>query len=400
LHIHILIFFLLDGKSYTLCIADPEAEIFQSCGLVFKTPGIPKEYQSNSDILARIFLRKAYPCGRQDESNKLNFVFEPPKLADNLIQETAPGSPTQTVILMQNDSGGEVCTMRPPQKFPQINHIASQNHINNFGDMEWNVDQVGYPVVQGTAPSPSLSHLVTFGQNPIEENLVQNPEGEIYTMGPPQEWSQLNTLANVENHRNMVENHEEEVQKLAPQELVTLQNVLQAPSTEYIINFIANAESNTKSNVEDYNAIEQFPSEIFDQTSTDPNSQMAKILAQALNGSLVEFLVNSKQEEENASNTNDNNTGHISPPSEKKPTKRSAQNSVNSEGKMLSNSIFLTNGGPKPRKKVQEDISQNPVNLGDFDLLSERTLKLLTIANEELPNELLKDIENYVDKFN
>jgi len=246
--------------------------------------------------------------------------------------------------------------------------------------------------------------LVTLVQNPIEENLVQNPEREIYTMGQPQELSQLNALSNVENYGNMVENHEEEVQKLAPKELVTLQNVLQAKPTEYIINFIANgesnSESNTKSNVEENNAIEQFPSEIFDQTSTDPNSQMAKILAQALNGSLVEFLVNSKQEEENASNTNDNNTGHISPPSEKKPTKRSAQNSVNSEGKMLSNSIFLTNGGPKPRKKVQEDISQNPVNLGDFDLLSERTLKLLTIANEELPNELLKDIENYVDKFN
>merc|ERR1712062_928029 len=223
-------------------------------------------------------------------------------MGNNLVQETAPGPPSQTVILMQNDSGGEVCTMRPPQKFRQINHVASQNHINNFGNMEWNVDQVGYPVVQGTAPSPSLPHLVTFGQNPIEENLVQNPEGEIYTMGPTQEWSQLNTLANVENHRNMVENHEEEVQKLAPQELVTLQNVLQAPSTEYIINFIANAESNTKSNVEDYNTIEHFPSEIFDQTSTDPNSQMAKILAQVSNGSLVEFLANSQQEEGKASN--------------------------------------------------------------------------------------------------
>merc|ERR1712045_931748 len=117
-------------------------------------------------------------------------------------------------------------------------------------------------------------------------------------------------------------------------------------------------------------AIEQFPSEIFEQTSTDPNSEMAKILAQASNGSLVEFLANSQQEEEQASNTNDNNTGHASPLSEKKPTKRSAQNPVNSEGKMLSNSIYLTNGGPKPRKKVQEDTSQNPVNLGDFDLLS------------------------------
>jgi len=407
LHIHILISFLLDGKSYTLCIADPEAEIFQSCGLVFKTPGIPKEYQSNSDILARIFLRKAYPCGRQDESNKLNFVFEPPKWADNLIQETAPGSPTQTVILMQNDSAGEVCTMRTPQKFPQINHVASQNHINNFGNMEWNVDQVGCLVVQETAPSPSLPHLVTFGQNPLEENLVQNPEGEIYTMGPPQELSQLNTLANVENHRNMIENHEEEVQKLAPQELVTLQNVLQAPPTEYIINFIANAESNsesnTKSNVEENNAIEQFPSEIFEQTSTDPNSQMAKILAQASNGSLVEFLANSQQEEGKASNTNDNNA-------EKKPTKRSAQNLVNSEGKMLSNSIYLTNGGPKPRKKGQEDASKTnngttealnlpPVNSGDFDLLSDTTIKLLTIANQELSDEILEGMENSVDEF-
>ena len=80
---------------------------------------------------------------------------------------------------------------------------------------------------------------------------------------------------------------------------------------------------------------------------------------------------------------------------------------------MLSNSIHLTNGGPKPRKKGQEDASknaevqsppempsQNPINLGDFDLLSERTLKLLTIANQELPDEILKDIENSVDEFN
>ena len=302
MHIHILIFFLLDGKSYTLCIADPKQEIFQSCGLAFKTPAIPKEYQSNSDIQARIFLRKPYPCGRQDESNKLNFVFEAPKLADNLVQETAPGPPSQTVILMQNDSAEEVCTMRLPQKFPQINHVASQNHINNFGNMDWNIDQVGCPVVQGIAPSPPLPHLVTLVQNPIEENLVQNPEGEIYTMGQPQELSQLNALSNVENYGNMVEKHVEE-------ELVTLQNVLQAPPTEYIINFIANAESNNESNVENYNAIEQFPSEIFEHASIDQNSQMAKILAQASNGSLVEFLANSQQEEEKASNTNDNNTG-------------------------------------------------------------------------------------------
>ena len=88
-----------------------------------------------------------------------------------------------------------------------------------------------------------------------------------------------------------------------------------------------------------------------------------------------------------------------SPPSEKRPPKRSAQNPVNSEGQMLSNSIHLTNGGPKPRKKGQKDISQNPVDLGDFDLLSERTWKLLTIANQELPDEILKDIENSVDEF-
>ena len=102
----------------------------------------------------------------------------------------------------------------------------------------------------------------------------------------------------------MVEKHVEE-------ELVTLQNVLQAPPTEYIINFIANAESNTESNVENYNAIEPFPSEIFEQTSTDPNSEMAKILAQASNGSLVEFLAKSQQEEEKASNTNEANTGQL-----------------------------------------------------------------------------------------
>merc|ERR1712038_1266425 len=399
-----------DGKSYTLCIADPKQEIFQSCGLAFKTPAIPKEYRSDSDIQAGIFLRKPYPCGRQDESNKLNFVFEAPKLADNLVQDTAPGPPTQTVILMQNDSAGEICTMGPPQGCPQINHVAGQNYINNLGNIEWNVDQVGCPVVQGTAVSPPVPNLVTLVQNPIEENLAQNPEAEIYTVRPPQELSQLNTLANVENYGNTVENRVEEVQNLAPQELVTLQNVLQAPPTEYIINFIANAESNTESNVENYNAIEQFPSEIFEQTSTDPNSEMAKILAQASNGSLVEFLANSQQVEEKASNTNDNNTGHASPLSEKRPTKRSAQNPVNSEGKMLSNSIYLTNGGPKPRKKGQEDTSQTnngttealnllPVNSGDFDLLSDTTMKLLTIANQELPDEILEGMENSVDEF-
>ena len=85
----------------------------------------------------------------------------------------------------------------------------------------------------------------------------------------------------------------------------------------------------------------------------------------------------------------------MSPPSEKRPPKRSAQNPVSSDGQILSNSIHLTNGGPKPRKKGQEDTSktaeaqlpseipsQNPVNFGDFDLLSERTLNLLTIANQ------------------
>merc|ERR1712119_57417 len=172
----------------------------------------------------------------------------------------------------------------------------------------------------------------------------------------------------------------------------------------------ANAESNNESNVENYNAIEQFPSEIFEQTSTDPNSEMAKILAQASNGSLVEFLANSQQEEEKATNTNDNNTGHASPLSEKRPPKRSAQNPVNSEGKMLSNSIYLTNGGPKPRKKGQEDDSKTnngttealnllPVNSGDFDLLSDTTMKLLTIANQELSDEILEDIENSVNEF-
>jgi hypothetical protein len=105
-------------------------------------------------------------------------------------------------------------------------------------------------VVQGTAVSPPVPNLVTLVQNPIEENLAQNPEAAIHTVGPPQELSQLNTLANVENYGNMVENPVEEVQNLAPQELVTLQNVLQAPPTEYIINFIANAESNNESNVE------------------------------------------------------------------------------------------------------------------------------------------------------
>ena len=236
-------------------MADPKPEIFQSCGLAFKTPLIPKEYQSNSDIDARIFLRKPYPCGRQDESNKLDFVFEAPKLVDNhVLQESTLPSPTQTVILVQNDSTGEVCPMGPPEGFPQGGPI----HVGNFGNIEWN-DQVGSPVVQG---SP-------FGN---------------------------------------FENHVEEVQAqvtVAPQKLVTLQNVDQAMTTKYIIDFIANAESNVENN------IEKFPSKNLDETSTDPNSRMAKIFAQTSNGSLVEFLANQQQEEENASKTNEANTGQL-----------------------------------------------------------------------------------------
>merc|ERR1712038_253236 len=276
--------------------------------------------------------------------NKLDFVFEAPKLIDNhVLQESTLASPTQTVILVQNDSTGEVCRMGPPEGFPQGGPI----HVGNFGNIEWN-DQVGSPVVQG---SP-------FGN---------------------------------------FENHVEEVQAqvtAAPQKLVTLQNVDQAMTTKYIIDIITNNESNVENN------IEKFPSKNLDESSTDTNSRMAKIFAQTSNGSLVEFLANQQLEEENASKTNEANTGYsTSPPSEKRPPKRSAQNPVNSKGEMLSNSIHLTNGGPKPRKKGQEDTSQNPVNLGDFDLLSERTWKLLTIANQELPDEILKDIENSVDEF-
>ena len=60
-----------------MCITDPKPEIFQSCGIAFTTPVIPKEFQSNSEIQANIFLRKSYPCGRKDKSNKLPFIFEP-----------------------------------------------------------------------------------------------------------------------------------------------------------------------------------------------------------------------------------------------------------------------------------------------------------------------------------
>ena len=64
-------------------MTDSKPEILQSCGIGFKTPAIPGEYQSNSDIKAEIFLRKSYPCGRKDESNPLPFIFEAPKMPMN-----------------------------------------------------------------------------------------------------------------------------------------------------------------------------------------------------------------------------------------------------------------------------------------------------------------------------
>ena len=45
------------------------------------------------------------------------------------------------------------------------------------------------------------------------------------------------------------------------------------------------------------------------KTSTNPNSRMGKIFAQTSNESLVEFLANQQQEEENASKTNEANAG-------------------------------------------------------------------------------------------
>merc|ERR1719242_2834387 len=71
-----------DNIPYELSMADSKPEIFQSCGIGFKTPAIPEEYQSNSDIQAEIFLRKSYPCGRKDESNPLPFIFEAPKIVN------------------------------------------------------------------------------------------------------------------------------------------------------------------------------------------------------------------------------------------------------------------------------------------------------------------------------
>jgi len=123
-------------------MADPKPEIFQSCGLAFKTSLIPREYQSNSDNEAKKFLRKPYPGGQQDESNKLDFVFEAPMMVDNhVLQESTIASPTQTVILVQKDSTGEVYPMEPPEGFSQGGPI----HVDNFGNIEWNVDQVGSP---------------------------------------------------------------------------------------------------------------------------------------------------------------------------------------------------------------------------------------------------------------
>ena len=228
-------------------MTDSKPEIFQSCGIGFKTPAIPEEYQSNSDIQAQIFLRKSYPCGRKDESNLLPFIFEAPKMPMN--------NEFQLVFEAPNE------LLECP---------------DNIQTMQWNGDVVENQV-QVTAPAPA------------------------------QEFSLVNSLANLS-----AENYTEHI----PQILEVMQP---APIS---------------------------------------NNQMSKILDQNSGGGLVNFLSNMQD----ASKTK-----------ETKGTKRRPEILVNTEGQLLSNSMFLSKGGPKASNKGQNKVA-------DTDLLSDRTMAVLKLV--------------------
>jgi hypothetical protein len=128
--------------------------------------------------------------------------------------------------------------------------------------------------------------------------------------------------------------------------------------------------------VENYN--EKFPSQIFEDLQPvvlpTPNSQMAKILAQTSNGGLVDLLCNFQQkQEENASKTSNTNTEAPSPPGKEiAGRKRRPQNPVKPDGQLHSNVENTSKGGKKASNKGQEEVE-------DFKLLSDRTLKILTL---------------------
>ena len=103
---------LLDDKPHELCIDDQTQETFQSCGIAFKTPQIQPEYQCGSDIHAQIFLRKTYPCGRKDESNKLPFIFETPKLAIFDAEVPQQASPPSVNFPIQNPGNKQIIRIR------------------------------------------------------------------------------------------------------------------------------------------------------------------------------------------------------------------------------------------------------------------------------------------------
>jgi len=233
-----------DNISYELPMTDSKPEILQSCGIGFKTPAIPEECQTKSDIEARIFLRKSYPCGRKDESNQLPFIFEAPKMPMNNEFQLVFEAPNELL------------------ECPDIQ------------TMQWNGDVVENQV-QATAPAP-------------------------------QEFSLVNSLANLS-----AENYTEHI----PQILEVMQP---APIS---------------------------------------NNQMAKILDQNSGGGLVNFLSNMKTMQD------------VSKTQETKGTKRRPETLVNTEGQLLSNSMFLSKGGPKASNKGQNKVA-------DFDLLSDRTLDL------------------------
>merc|ERR1712141_901682 len=154
-----------------------------------------------------------------------------------------------------------------------------------------------------------------------------------------------------------------------------------APQEFSLVNSLANLSA------ENYN--EHIP-QILEVMQPAPisNNQMSKILDQNSGGGLVNFLSNmqdasktkgTKRRPEKPVNPEGqllSNSMYLSkggPKASNKGQNKVAENLVNTEGQVLSNSVFLSKGGPKASNKGQNKAA-------DFDLLSDHSLAVLSIV--------------------
>ena len=253
----------------------------------------------------------------------------------NLTQVTNANMETSTPPLLeylpfQNPAVEAAPEAMEPQQQPHQQEISlvSTAEISSFLDQFTTDGQFQ----NGGLVTGNCNLTLVTNANTEAPSLIQNPEVEAEPKTMEVIDSIISTMDSVEK---------ETAPPPAPQEFS-------------LVNSLANLSA------ENYN--EHIP-QILEVMQPAPisNNQMAKILDQNSGGGLVNFLSNMKTMQD------------VSKTQETKGTKRRPETLVNTEGQLLSNSVFLSKGGPKASNKGQNKVA-------DFDLLSDHTKAVLNIV--------------------